>query len=109
MKVLFRVVIKKQNKDENPQVVVTKVGQRLAVTVKSGNLGDYKIVPMMELRGKPLMKNYMIYRLCSRLVAEHSARAQVKKYFCWCAVENLGTAPVTEKNNQTLYRELNLV
>ncbi|KAK3732612.1 hypothetical protein QZH41_016083 [Actinostola sp. cb2023] len=53
VKVIFRVVIKKQNKDENPQVIVNKVGQHLAVSVKGGKLGDYEVVPTVELREKP--------------------------------------------------------
>ncbi|KAK3741701.1 hypothetical protein QZH41_016950, partial [Actinostola sp. cb2023] len=53
VKVIFRVEIKKQNKDENPQVIVNKVGQHLAVSVKGGKLGDYNVVPTVELREKP--------------------------------------------------------
>lgn len=52
VKVLFRVVIKKKNKDDNPQVIVKKVGERLSFTVQSGKLGNYKIIPTLDLRGK---------------------------------------------------------
>ncbi|KAK3741699.1 hypothetical protein QZH41_016948 [Actinostola sp. cb2023] len=57
VKVIFRVEIKKQNKDENPQVIVNKVGQHLAVSVKGGKLGDYNVVPTVELREKPPQPN----------------------------------------------------
>ena len=53
VKVRFRVIIKVDKaKDKNPEVIATKVGRTLQVSVKNGRVGSLQVAPVVELKGK---------------------------------------------------------